>query len=233
MPQLTQLPWPDSGEIHIHCGHPAPPSIELLSPNEIRRADQFLDPAKRAQFIGCRSFLRTILAAYLELAPSQVSIITGTHGKPELGPPTGERGQLYFNVSHSEGLFLLAVGATHEVGVDCEMVHQDTPILDMAHLAFSISEQEELRALPEHLQSRAFYRCWTRKEAYLKGCGRGFSLPSNSFEVGVLRASPVTVPAAETGQLWHLHDLEAVPQGYLAALAVPVANPLIRWFRHP
>ncbi len=232
MPQLTRLPWPDNGEIHIHCGRPAPASIDLLSPHEIRRADQFLDPAKRGQFIGCRSILRTILAAYLELAPSEVAITTGTHGKPELDPTMGGPRLLYFNASHSEGLFLLAVCTTHELGVDCEMVRQDTPVLDMARLAFTMSEREELSTLPVHLQSRAFYRCWTRKEAYLKGCGRGFSLPSNSFEVGVLRDSPITVKAAEAGQLWHLHDLE-VPQGYLAALAVPLANPPMRWFSHP
>jgi len=93
----------------------------------------------------------------------------------------------------------------------------------MARRYFSQHEQEDLFTLLPEERLAAFYRCWTRKEAYLKGTGTGFSQPSTSFDVSLL---PQQAPAllAHRGSpaemdRWSICDLP-VPEGYCAAIAV-------------
>jgi len=69
----------------------------------------------------------------------------------------------------------------------------------------------------------AFYRCWTRKEAYLKGCGSGFSQPSTCCDVSLLPAHPPAVLEHRINfaepERWRLTDF-TVPTGFCAALAM-------------
>jgi 4'-phosphopantetheinyl transferase len=226
MPHLTYLPLPDIGEIHIHCSFPAmSETTDILSIDETSRADRLMDHARREQFIACRTKLRTILGSYLRQPPENLLFTAGEYGKPRLMGTS----QLHFNLSHSGGLFILALARNQEVGVDCEMVRQDIPIHDLARLAFSTLEQKELGEMPAEDQRRAFYHCWTRKEAYLKGCGRGFSFPSSSFNIGVNLTKALTIPCNDTNELWYLHDL-TVPNDFCAALAVTIPSPRIRYF---
>jgi 4'-phosphopantetheinyl transferase len=52
-----------------------------------------------------------------------------------------------------------------------------------------------------------FFRCWTRKEAYIKAIGSGLSHPLDQFDV------TVEIPG------WSILDLD-VEAGYAGALAV-------------
>jgi 4'-phosphopantetheinyl transferase len=208
-------------EVHIHClelrqHQPELARFErLLSADEAERAGLLKSDQARNRFIAGRGLLREILGGYLGVAPEQVQLATGEHGKPFLADWPGN---LRFNLSHAGELLLLAVTDGLEVGVDIEQVEPDKPLRNLARLAFSRREQQELFALPSTLQTAAFYRCWTRKEACMKACGRGFSLPSDSFSVSLL--DDETPILADCGnQSWQVMDLQ-VPQGYCAALAV-------------
>ena len=119
-----------------------------------------------------------------------------------------------------DDVLILAVAAGVEVGVDIERIDTGKPVHTMARLAFSLREQEELFTLPVSQQSQAFYRCWVRKEASLKACGRGFSLPGRSFDVPVcLEKLPLQTLINCNHSFWHVQDID-VPEQYCAALAV-------------
>ena len=47
----------------------------------------------------------------------------------------------------------------------------------LARRFFTLSEVQQLDELPAGEQLSAFFRIWTGKEAYLKACGAGLSLP--------------------------------------------------------
>jgi 4'-phosphopantetheinyl transferase len=97
----------------------------------------------------------------------------------------------------------------------------------MAQRYFSEREQADLFTLPEDEQLSAYYRCWTRKEAYIKATGTGFSQPSNGFDISILpgEAPAILAHSVRPGGVgrWKLLDLEA-PEGYCAALAVEGAG---------
>jgi 4'-phosphopantetheinyl transferase len=68
-----------------------------------------------------------------------------------------------------------------------------------------------------------FFRCWTRKEAYLKGRGDGLSLPLTRFDVSLGRGEPTVLLSTPDAPLeasrWSLEELLAGPD-YIAANAV-------------
>jgi 4'-phosphopantetheinyl transferase len=87
---------------------------------------------------------------------------------------------------------------------------------------FCSEEATEIMSLPPSERERAFFCCWTRKEAYIKAIGDGLSVPLDSFRVTVLPNTPAHFVhlghgAADT-DAWTLHDLCLAPD-YAAALA--------------
>lgn len=223
---LTPFPRPETDEVHIHCCALAGDDVRYLSPDEQLRADRLLDPLKADRFRSCRGLLREILGRYLGVQPDTLHFAEGEYGKPYLCDRARNILPLHFNLSHAGSMFLLAVAADREVGIDIEQIREDTPVLAMARLAFSPCEQQTLSALPVHQQRSAFYRCWTRKEACMKACGMGFNLQSNSFTVSLLPETPVSLFLPGDTSQWLLLDIP-VPENYCATLAVQGTTPRI------
>src|SRR5437762_2831092 len=55
----------------------------------------------------------------------------------------------------------------------------------MGRVLFTPGEKRALDLMPESERVEAFFRCWTRKEAYVKARGEGLSLPLDSFEISL------------------------------------------------
>lgn len=102
----------------------------------------------------------------------------GSHGKPCLT----DFPQIHFNISHTEGRAVCAVGEG-ALGIDIERVHPYRYSL----LKRVLSESERLRMaeLSEEERSRYFFRIWTLKESYgkAKGCGLMNPLTDISFDL--------------------------------------------------
>jgi 4'-phosphopantetheinyl transferase len=211
---------PLDGEIHLYSWPLQQETSELtrferlLSTSEADRAGQLKSAQAKNHFIAGRGMLRDILGGYLCIDPAEVRIATGEHGKPFLADGALD---LRFNLSHADEILVLAVAAGVEVGVDIERIDAGKAIHDMARLAFSRQEQEELLAMPASRQVEAFYRCWVRKEACLKACGRGFSLPGSSFSVPLFNGAPAITRVVCNETIWQVQDID-VPHNYCAAL---------------
>ncbi|AYG69903.1 MULTISPECIES: 4'-phosphopantetheinyl transferase superfamily protein [unclassified Rhizobium] len=154
-------------------------STTLLSLDERARADRFIHDHHRLRFVAARSGMRLILGRYLGLPPQAIRFNYGDHGKPSVS--AGGAASIRFNLSHSADLAVLAVSDRYELGVDIEEIRFLKE--DVAKRFFSRREYGTLRSLPAECYLDGFYRCWTRKEAFIKAHGAGLSLPLDSFDV--------------------------------------------------
>jgi 4'-phosphopantetheinyl transferase len=193
--------------------------FETLSADERGRAARFHFDRDRRRFVCARGALRRILGEYLEIDPLDLSFQYGVHGKPALAGKAAE--SLSFNVSHSDELALIAVAPPDvELGVDVEAIRSLPDADDIASRYFAPAEVARLRPLPAALREDAFFRCWTRKEAYLKALGDGLARPLDSFEVTFRTDEPVELRVlsdpGETAR-WTLAALEPA-SGFAAAL---------------
>src|SRR5579875_99593 len=194
--------------------------LGLLSKDEVERADRFYFEQHRRRFIIGRGAMRQILSSYAGARPEKLVFTYSTEGKPELASAFGQCG-IAFNMSHSADLALLAVARGQAVGVDVEWVNPDFAIQELAERFFSKNEASMLQQVAEEERARAFFSCWTRKEAYLKALGCGLQLPLDRFEVAFGPGVPPKLlsiadePAEVTR--WSMYDV-AAPEEYAAAL---------------
>lgn len=190
----------------------------ILCEDERERASRFHFRHLRDSFVITHGVLRSVLAGYLDLPAQEISFALGARGKPAVSHIS----QLQFNLTHSDTMAAIAVLTDCEVGLDLERLR---PIEDMEEIArryFCAEEAAEILELPAVERDRAFFRCWTRKEAYIKAIGDGLSCPLDSFQVAIeADAQPRLVHIAgdrAAAAAWTLHDLPLAPE-YIAAVA--------------
>lgn len=195
---------------------------KILSSDEATRASRFHFSRDRQRFIAGRAVLRIILAGYLATEPNGLRFSYSQKEKPSLGPSHADS-NVMFNISHSGGVALLAFTRGREIGVDVEKVRSDFELEAIARRFFSAHEQKQLAAVPAEEKPAAFFRCWTRKEAYIKATGDGLSLPLSQFDVSMVteeqNALLATRPDASEVSRWLLRDIPGGP-GYVAAVCV-------------
>jgi len=207
----------------------------LLSEDERMRASGFIFERDRSRFIVGRGTLRVILGRYLDVPPGSLTFRYGPHGKPAVS--TGSGGDaVRFNVAHSHGMALYGITIGREIGIDLERVRSDFETDQIADQFFSRRERAALRALSPESRLEGFFRCWTRKEAYIKARGDGLSLPLTRFDVSLAPGEPTvhlsTPDAPLEASRWSLEELPAGP-GYIAAIAVEGHGWRLRCWQYP
>jgi 4'-phosphopantetheinyl transferase len=217
-----------SDEVHVWRARLDRPDDDVrafertLTVDERARATRYRFLKDRTHFTVARGILRTLLGRYLIRQPSELQFRYNQYGKPLL-EESGEENALAFNVSHSHGMALFAFTRGREVGIDIEYMLPDRAEMSIARRFFSPHEVEALQAVPAQQQTRAFFSCWTRKEAYVKTRGLGLSLNLNLFDVSLAPGEPaMLLNIREPGQHledWSLWNLEPGSE-YAAALAV-------------
>jgi len=192
--------------------------LGLLSTAEMKRAERLKDHSTASRQIISRGILRLILGNYTSKEPKDLVFGASEFGKPYLSDP--ENSGVFFNLTHSGNMLLIAVSAGKQIGIDVEINDVKVDISGIAAMIFSEEEQITLSYSTDPFNE--FYEIWTAKEAILKSIGLGFSYPSNRFSV---------VTSKEHNS--HLRFLRGLPadsdltyqtfspsEGYSAAIAV-------------
>jgi 4'-phosphopantetheinyl transferase len=195
---------------------------QILSVGERERADRFHFSIHRQYFTATRALLRIILGSYVDSDPTEVIFQYSEKEKPSLSPSQHAR-QVEFNVSHSGTMAILAFARGRALGVDVEQLRNNFDHDAIARRFFSEEERRQLNGLPPSERNHGFFRCWTRKEAYIKAQGAGLSLPLHQFDVSLkprdLDALLATRPDNTEASRWSLQDVE-IGDDYIAALCV-------------
>jgi 4'-phosphopantetheinyl transferase len=187
-----------------------PTISRLLAPDERARARRFRFEADADRLIIGRGVLRLLIGELLRISPEQVAFTYSASDKPSVAG-------VEFNVAHSGDVILIATHH-HPIGVDVERIDR---IVDVAALGRACFTARERALIGEGgATQEAFFRLWTRKEAWLKAVGAGLSFPLRQIDVADA-AVPVIGPGApiEGPPPLRIVDLPAAP-GYVAACAV-------------
>jgi 4'-phosphopantetheinyl transferase len=191
-----------------------------LSVDESARAARFAYAHLRSAFTLSRGVLRILLGRYLGIAPGRVRFAYGMRGKPRVEFPAT---RLEFNLAHSGRYAAYAFAAGCALGIDIEEHRRLRDGSRIVRRFFSPAECAEWSSLEAAERDAAFYRCWTRKEAYIKALGEGLSIPLNRFRVSLQRDASAALlhdeadPAA--AERWAMVAL-APADGYTGALAL-------------
>jgi 4'-phosphopantetheinyl transferase len=216
-------PFLAQGELHIWLARLDVSEKEqaayarLVAPDESARAERFHFEHDRRFFVAGRGILRILLGRYLACPPERLAFLYGLKGKPSL-PGT----VLEFNLAHSGGLAVFTVACGGAVGIDLERVRPVPDFDRIMNSFFAAAEIHAISALPAADQLRAFFTCWTRKEAYLKATGDGITVRLDRFSVPVVPGSPPSLlhveGASEEARRWSFQELPLGPE-YVGAVA--------------
>lgn len=163
-------------EARLHGATIQPRLERHLSADDLARIGRMRFPAGRHQQRITRALARHALSYYLPaVPPADWRFEAGELGRPSVARDMPDQArQLNFNLAHTEGLVVMAVGSMPGLGVDVERISATVP-LEVARRYFSTREISALDSLPAADQPRRFQRLWTLKESYLKAVGTGIS----------------------------------------------------------
>ncbi len=121
------------------------------------------------------SLLKDMLKGFYNIDYTEEMTEKNDYGKPYLA----DYPEIYFNLSHSEGITACMVESC-QCGIDCEKVREYRP--NVMKRAFSAKEREMIENASENERDLLFFTLWTLKEAYIKAIGKGLSFPLNEAE---------------------------------------------------
>jgi 4'-phosphopantetheinyl transferase len=223
-PRAEPVPRLETNSVHVWAWEldrrPLDSDWSLLSNQETLRARRFVYPVDCDRYVCAHATMRTLLGGYIGIDAARITFTTLAYGKPQFELTPGAQ-PIHFNLTHSANIAALAISRDHILGIDVERIRPIDP--DVAAHHFSPQELLILSRLPASLWPAGFYRCWTSKEALLKGEGMGLNLALDGFDVEVhpqLPAALISVaPQTNISLAWSLVDLQPA-DGFAGTLAV-------------
>jgi 4'-phosphopantetheinyl transferase len=178
---------PDSIHIwRIDLDHPPGSLDQLLSPDEIERAERLIRKPLRQHYTVARGGMRYILGGYLGVPGDELSFDYGAEGKPTLREGGSD---LQFNLSHCGEMALLAL-STQNIGIDLEQLQQRPNLQQIAERMLPQEIQQKLSGLDGDALTQTFFRYWTAMESCAK-C-RGVGIFGRSGERGDCHIKHIT-----------------------------------------
>lgn len=224
----SPLVLPSILENHVHIWKIEPAQItkdllyfkKILSEKETTRANKLTLPKVKNNFIISRGILRALLAKYTRQKPEELIFEENQYGKLFLKTSSN----IFFNLSHSNDLTLLAFTLKNQIGIDVEFIRQNIDIESIAKKYFSSRETLELLNVSPEKKIPAFFNCWARKEAFIKAIGLGLSYQLSKFDVDVTSFGTKQIPInikdpVYAQQNWQLFSL-GLEENYAAAMVV-------------
>lgn len=156
--------------------------LDILDEEERAVYQRYRVDFKKVEFLIGRLLLKTQLGVRLSFAPQEIHFEKGQYGKLQLADRYYEKGRVHFNLSHTDKMIVCGFTTRGEVGVDVEYTEKDhLGVMETVYVPHEIAFVNAKQTPEEKLL--AFYLLWTRKEAYIKAIGTGFSLSPLTFSV--------------------------------------------------
>ena len=187
---LKNFPILSPGEIHVwqvstnitSSGYAEYKGV--LSEAELSKVHFFESKQARDTYVTSQGALRKLLSGYLNISPNLVKIGRHKKGKPfSLDDPN-----LYFNISNSAKLAVIAFSRDSELGIDLEQIRTLPDLDELIDRNFMPSEIKFINTKAEERQRR-FFRFWTVKESYVKAIGEGMRLTPENIEFSIENTS--------------------------------------------
>lgn len=147
--------------------------LPYLTKEEIIKSKDYKSEIAKINYLVSRAILNLSLKGLLEKGINDLIVKRDKNNKPYVESTLG----LKFNISHTEGLVLLAF-FKREVGVDVEKINYKFELKDILENCFT---KDEIINIDNNIIS--FYRYWTAKEAYLKCDGIGLIRNLKEIEI--------------------------------------------------
>ena len=194
--------------------------IDFLPPEEQKCALAYRFENDRRRYLGSALLQRSILARYSSCSLRDLSFLRNQWGKPFLD---GGNQAVEFNISRSHEVALLAVSGESQLGVDVE--YELGCASGAMNVAAQFSEVERSYIDKARGSTRSLFEIWARKEAYIKGIGRGLSHPLDEFEVTpngemMVRDWSEDSPA----EPWTVRSVKLPVRDYAAAIATALPS---------
>jgi 4'-phosphopantetheinyl transferase len=217
---------------HTKVWYLAPESIEdiatrermlcWLSVEERDRMQKFRAPRHRHTYLVAHALVRGALAKELGCEPTELIFETNAYGKPSLVLSAADE-KLEFNLSHTEGMCVVALSRSSRVGCDVETLNQPGLEVDIARNFFTPEESAEILTHPPARQVERLLTYWTLKEAYIKAEGQGLSMGLDSFYFSLqANQSPRLMlkrSAQQPSAQWQFKQM-MISDHYLCSLAI-------------
>lgn len=213
-----------TGDVHVwcaYCDNITDPLLlsryhGVLNDNERSQQTRFYFDKHRHQYLVTRALVRSVLSLYANsITPQQWQFKKNGYGKPYIGNSDLPI-PLRFNLSHTDELIVMAVTLDQEIGIDVEYLPRLGQMLDIANRFFSPIEVKQLHSLPEEEKINRFFDLWTLKEAYIKACGMGLSIPLDHFSYSFSSQGKISIEFAperndlpELWQFWQIRPSDS------------------------
>ena len=180
--------------------------LAVLDGDERRQADRFTNTLLHKRYVDAHGRGTHLLAETVKKAPEKIIINKTKQGKPFLA----DYPEFAFNLSHSAEQLLVAVAWNCRVGVDVEHYKSRVNLIGLVNKCFAEAEMSYWNQLPDNEKNQAFYRFWTRKEAFVKATGHGIVLGLDQCVVNPEKPVEFISVPMQCGKasIWSIQDLE-------------------------
>lgn len=148
-----------------------------IDKEKMNKIKKYLNKYDRSRSLIGEILVRTIIIDKLKICNEYIKFDLNRYGKPYLR----KKPCFHFNISHSGDYVVCAVD-DKPIGIDVEEI-KDIEYEELAKKIFTIQEYNYIINKGLDNQLDRFYEIWTLKESYIKCCGKGLTIPLQSFTI--------------------------------------------------